>query len=225
MVVSPHPDDAELGMGGTILALKKREYAVAVVDLTGGEPTPFGSEEKRKQEAQRASEVLGVDERHNLGLPNRYLFDSKEVRLLLAGKIRTFKPDVLFCPHPDDAHPDHIAAASITAGARFYARYTKIPMEGEPHYTPRLFFYFCSHMRKSEAFSFLVDTSGEFERKIAAAKCYASQFIDNPKNRFVFDYLKTRDRYFGNLIGRRFAEPFFSAEALGVADPSYFILQ
>ncbi len=225
MVVSPHPDDAELGMGGTILGLKKRGYTVAIVDLTSGEPTPFGTEEKRKNETAKATAILHVDERINLGFENRYLFDSKDARLLLAGKIRAFRPDILFCPHPDDSHPDHIATTSITEGARFYAKYTKLSIEGEPYYTSHLFFYFCSHMRKANTFHFLVDTSDEFEKKIEAVKCYRSQFIDNKKNRIIFDYVETRDRYFGALIRKKYAEPFFCEEALGIDDPAHFILE
>lgn len=225
MVISPHPDDAEIGMGGTILALKERGYEVSIVDLTSGEPTPYGSEERRKEETKEATLQLRVDERMNLGFPNRYLFDSKETRLILAEKIRTIRPEILFCPHPADAHPDHTAASLIATGARFYAKYTGTSFKGKPHYTPKLFFYFCSHLKKLDVFSFLVDTSDQFEKKIAALKCYVSQFIDNPKNRFVFEYIETRDSYFGSLIGKRYAEPFFSQEALGVADPGCFLIQ
>ncbi|MGQ9616360.1 MAG: bacillithiol biosynthesis deacetylase BshB1 [Spirochaetota bacterium] len=225
MVISPHPDDAELGMGGTIFVLKKLGYEVYIVDLTSGEPTPYGSEEKRKKETEEATHLMEIDERLNLGLPNRYLFDSKEARLMLAEKIRAFRPEILFCPHPEDAHPDHTAASLITTGARFYAKYTGISFEGESHYTPRLFFYFCSHLKKSDTFSFLVDTADQFDKKIAALKCYASQFIDNPKNRSVFEYIERRDSYFGSLIGKRYAEPFLSLEALGVVDPCCFLLK
>ena len=75
LVITPHPDDAELGMGGTILALKEMGHRVVIVDLTSGEPTPFGDEQKRRRETQRATSLLGVETRMNLGLPNRYLFD------------------------------------------------------------------------------------------------------------------------------------------------------
>ena len=208
MIISPHPDDAELGMGGTIVGIKKWGHTVGIVDLTSGEPTPFGTEEKRKIETERATEVLKIDERINLGLENRYLFDSKDARLLLAGKIRLFKPDILFCPHPDDAHPDHVATTYITKGARFYAKYTRLSLEGDPYYAPYLFFYFCSHMKKANVYHFLVDTSEEFEKKMEAAKCYISQFIENPLNRKIFSYVETRDRYFGGLIKKKYAEPF-----------------
>lgn len=230
LVFAPHPDDAELGMGGTMLLLKERGYRVIIVDLTSGEPTPFGNEEKRKRETEEASSVLGIEERLNLDLPNRYLFDTKDARLLLAEKIRLMQPDALFSPLSEDAHPDHIAANALSIGARFYAKYTKLSLEGDPWYTGRFFYYSCSHLRAMPGhlrdmprYSFLVDTSSHFERKIEAARCYRSQFIDNPKNSAVFDYVRTRDRYFGSLIGTAYAEPFYSSEALSVTDPSVFL--
>jgi bacillithiol biosynthesis deacetylase BshB1 len=223
LVVAPHPDDAELGMGGTILALIQSGHRVVIVDLTSGEPTPFGSEEKRRRETEEASAILGIEERYNLGLENRYLLDSREARLLLAEKIRLTRPDALFCPLSQDAHPDHVAAFSICEGARFYAKYTKLSIRGEPWYTRNLLNYSCSHLRAVPEFSFLVDTSSYFTRKMEAARCYRSQFIDNPGNRGVFDYVKNRDGYFGGLITKDFAEPFYSREALGVADPSVLL--
>lgn len=223
LVIAPHPDDAELGMGGTILLLKENRHRVFIVDLTTGEPTPYGNEEKRRRETEEATSILGIDGRMNLGLPNRYLFDAKEARLLLAEKIRLVKPDAIFCPLSEDAHPDHIAVSSIATGARFYAKYTKLSLQGAPWYTNHLFYYSCSHLRAIPHFSFLVNTSTNFEKKIKAASCYRSQFIDNPENRSVFDYVGTRDGYFGSLIGARYAEPIYSAEALHVEDPSVFL--
>ena len=223
LIIAPHPDDAELGMGGTILLLKSMGYRVVILDLTSGEPTPYGDEAKRKRETAKASAVLGVEERLNLSLPNRYLFDSREARISLAEKIRDVQPDALFSPLSDDAHPDHVAAHDLSVGARFYAKYTKLSLPSEPWYTGRVFQYSCSHLRTVPKYSFLVDISHQFENKMKAARCYKSQFIDNPKNRAVFDLVRSRDAYFGSLIGVEFAEPFFSIEALGVKDPAVFL--
>ena len=223
LVVSPHPDDAELGIGGTILKLKSQGHTVVLVDLTSGEPTPYGSQRKRREEAKRAAKILGVDVRANLGLENRYLRDSKEARLLLAEKIRLVRPDVVLCPYLEDAHPDHLAATQITEAARFYAKYTKTKLEGKPHYVFYLFYYFCSHLRVISQVSFLVDISQEFERKMKAIRCYRSQFVDNPKNTFVFDYIQTRDRFLGGLIRQKYAEGLYSKEAVKVDDISHFL--
>jgi len=219
-VVAPHPDDAELGLGGTILKLKAQGHAVFIVDLSSGEPTPHGTKEKRRKETDQASKVLDIDKRINLGLPNRYLFDGKEERLLLAEQIRLHKPDIIFCPFSIDAHPDHVAAAKITEGARFYAKYTHLTLKGEPHYPAYLFYYFCSHLRIRPEMSFLVDISHQFQKKMQAVKSYKSQFIDNPKNRFVFDYIETRDKSLGRLIHAEYAEALYSREAIKIDDLS-----
>jgi len=223
LVVSPHPDDAELGLGGTIIKLKEAGHRVFMIDLTLGEPTPYGTEKKRKKETQRASKVLGVDKRVNLGLKNRHLFDTKEARLILAEKIGQFKPDVLFCPYHQDVHPDHTATTKISEAARFYAKYTKVNFKGKPHYPYYLFYYFCTHLRIIPKISFLVDISRQFKVKMKAVRCYRSQFIDNPKNRFVFDYIQTQNRYLGKLIVCDFAEAIFSKEVIKVKDLAHLV--
>lgn len=220
LVVAPHPDDAELGLGGTILKLKAKGHAVFIVDLTSGEPTPYGTKEKRQKETDQAGKVLHIDKRINLGLPNRYLFDSKEARLLLAEQIRLYKPDIIFCPYSIDAHPDHVAAAKITEGARFYAKYSNLTIQGGPHYPFYLFYYFCFHLRIVPEMSFLVDISCQFQEKIKAVKCYTSQFIDNPENKFVFDYIETRNKTLGKLIHAEYAEALYSREVIKINDLS-----
>lgn len=223
LVVSPHPDDAELGLGGTILKLKERGHKVFIVDMSSGEPTPFGTPEKRKKETKEASRILNIDKRFNLGLPNRYIFDAKEARLLLAEKIRLLKPDIIFCPGQEDAHPDHIATSKITEGARFYAKYTKVTLGGGPHYASHLFYYFCSHLRIIPEFSFLIDITEQFNKKLKIVKCYKSQFIENKKNKFVFDYIRTQNASLGQLIRSGYAEAVYCKEALKIDDPSVFL--
>jgi len=220
VIVSPHPDDAELGMGGTILNAKQKGHQVFIVDLTSGEPTPYGTEEKRKNETLEASKVLRIDDRVNLGLDNRYLFDTKESRLLLAEKIRQYRPDILFCPYPDDAHPDHTAATQMTEASRFYAKFTKVDLPGDPYYPPYLFYYFCSHLRILPQYSFLMDISQHFKEKIRAMQCYQSQFMENPKNQFVFDFIETQNRYLGMLIQTEYAEAIYSKEPIKISDLS-----
>ena len=216
--MSPHPDDAELGIGGTIIKLNQAGHRVFMVDLTSGEPTPYGTEEIRTKETIKATKILKVEARINLGFKNRYLFDSQDARLLLAEKIRRFKPDILFCPYFEDAHPDHIACTKITEAARFYAKYTKTDLKGNPHYPNYLFYYFCTHLRFIPQVSFLIDISGQFKEKIKAIRCYRSQFIDNPKNKFVFDYVESQNRFLGKLIQSQYAEAIYSKEAIKIND-------
>lgn len=225
LVVSPHPDDAELGIGGLIIKLKKQGHRVFVVDLTTGEPTPYGSQEKRKRESINSAKILGLDARDNLGLENRFLFDNREARLMLAEKIRLYRPEAIFCPYPEDAHPDHLSSSRIVEAARFYAKFTKIHLRGRPHYPFYLFYYFCAHLRVLPKISFLVDISDVFEEKMKAIRCYRSQFLDNPKGRFVFEYIEAQNRYLGMLIGTKYAEPLYSKEALRIKDLARALLE
>jgi LmbE family N-acetylglucosaminyl deacetylase len=125
MCVGAHPDDVEMGMGGTVALLVDQGYDVLILDLTNGEPTPYGSPEIRKKESEEAAKVLGV-KRITLDLPNRYLEDTIENRKKIAAIIRDFRPKYIFAPYFEDAHPDHIAASKLVDASRFYAKLTKI---------------------------------------------------------------------------------------------------
>ncbi len=113
LVIAPHPDDAELGMGGAILKFLSEGLKVGILDLTDGEPTPHGNPEIRAEEAAAASGVLGISWRENLGLPNRSLEPTLTARHQLAGVIRQTCPRWLFAPYWIDAHPDHVAATQL----------------------------------------------------------------------------------------------------------------
>src|SRR5204863_7884782 len=104
LVIAPHPDDAELGMGGTIALLLASGARVGVLDLTDGEPTPFGSPEIRRRETEAATAVLGLSWRGNLGLVNRRLEADLDARARLAGAIRQTRPRVLFAPYWEVFH-------------------------------------------------------------------------------------------------------------------------
>ncbi|HEU5118481.1 MAG TPA: PIG-L family deacetylase, partial [Isosphaeraceae bacterium] len=110
LVIAPHPDDAELGMGGTIVKLLGEGWKVGILDLTTGEPTPLGSPERRRVETDAATRALGGPWRGNLGLPNRSLEPTLNHRRQLAEVFRRERPRLLFAPYWEDAHPDHLAA-------------------------------------------------------------------------------------------------------------------
>src|SRR5437667_765805 len=107
LIVAPHPDDAELAAGGSILLLRAQGASVGVLDLTDGEPTPHGSLEIRKRETDAATAILGLDWRGNLGLPNRSLVADLDARRRLAEAFRELRPQTIFAPYWEDAHPDH----------------------------------------------------------------------------------------------------------------------
>ena len=215
MCVGAHPDDVEIGMGGTVAKLVRQGARVVIVDLTNGEPTPQGTPEKRAAESALAAEVLGV-ERRTLTQSNRYLFDTVEARTELAEAIREFRPRMLFVPYPEDAHPDHIAASRIAVAARFYAKFTRTEMSGDPFFPERVYRYMAVHMRVVAEPSFIVDVTEDLPTKLKALGAYESQFAGNPANAGVIDLVAGQAAMWG-AIGRVSAgEPFFSLEPIAV---------
>ena len=219
LVVAPHPDDAELGMGGAILRLKAEGKRVGVLDLTDGEPTPHGSPEIRAKETAAATNLLGLDWRGNLGLPNRSVQPTLEARQALAGMFRQLRPRLLFAPYWVDAHPDHVAATELVEAARFWSKLTKSDLPGEPHHPARIVYYFCVHLRLVEKPAFVLDISAVWERKLAAIACYRSQFIEGrPAAGPTFlDQLRDQAAFWGWSIGTAYGEPFASRESIGLA--------
>jgi bacillithiol biosynthesis deacetylase BshB1 len=218
LVIAPHPDDAELGVGGTIFVLKGQGARVGVLDLTDGEPTPHGSREIRRAETESATQILGLDWRGNLGLPNRSLTADLEARERLAGLLRQVRPRYLFAPYWEDAHPDHVAASELVDAARFWAKLTKTNMPGTPHFPERIFYYFTVHLRIHPRPSFVVDITAHIEAKMRAIACYRSQFIEGRPTTppTIVDDLRDRARYWGWTIGTGFGEPFLSREEVGL---------
>jgi len=212
-VFGPHPDDQELGMGGTIARLAAAGHQVTLVDMTTGEPTPFGSPEIRSQEAAAAAKILGAT-RLQLPLTNREVVNDLASRAIVAGAIRMLKPHVLFAPHPEDAHPDHVAACAVIEAARFAAKFTKCDLPGDPWHAPHLFHFYSIHLRSVSQPSIIADTTGFAQTKRRAVLAYASQFVANEKNRKVPEWLDAAGIYFGSRIGTESGEPFFSRECV-----------
>ena len=218
LVVAPHPDDAELGMGGAILQYKADGYRVGVLDLTNGEPTPFGSPEIRAQETDAATEILGLDWRGNLRLSNRSLQPTLEARHLLAGVFRQLRPRLLFAPYWVDAHPDHVAAVELIEAARFWSKLTKTDLPGEPHLPARILYYHCAHLRLVEKPAFVLDISRHWAKKFATIQCYRSQFITGrPTQSPTFlDVQRDQAVFWGWSIGAAYGEAFASREPIGL---------
>jgi bacillithiol biosynthesis deacetylase BshB1 len=222
LAIGPHPDDVEIGMGGTILALHAQGHAVTVCDLTNGEPTPVGTPERRAREAAEAARILGIP-RTTLEMPNRALADTVDNRMRVAEVIRRVRPDVLFVPYWVDAHPDHVAAATLCEAARFYAKLTKTTIPGDPFWPRRVLHFFSTHYRVHPSISFIFDISGHMERKLDAVRSYVSQFGPERGNETFFDELRVWNRYFGNLIDRDYGEPFACREEVGLSGLDQFI--
>jgi bacillithiol biosynthesis deacetylase BshB1 len=218
LVVSPHPDDAEISVGGTIASSLRQNLRVGVVDLTTGEPTPFGSLVIRQQETAAATEILGLTWRSNLGLPNRSLQPTLESRRQLAEVIRLVRPQIILAPYWQDVHPDHVAASSLVDDARFWAKLSRSDMNGDPFWSPMLLHYFSIHLRIHPVASFVLDISSEIEKKMQAVKAYESQLITGKSESFptVIDDIRDRARYWGWSIGKAFGEPFVNRESIGL---------
>ncbi len=218
LVVGPHPDDQELAMGGAIAMLANQGHNVTLLDMTTGEPTPYGDPETRNRESAKAAAILGV-KRASLGLKNREVEYTLDARHRTAAVYRQLRPDLLFLPYGQDAHPDHGQVTRIAEDARFDAKLTKSTIPGEPWYPPRLIYYFCSHLRFAFPASFCLDISAFMSKKENAIRCYASQFATGrpAKEQWsVLNYVQNINRYFGGTIRREYAEPFFVTETLGL---------
>jgi bacillithiol biosynthesis deacetylase BshB1 len=216
LVIAPHPDDAELGAGGFILRLKAEGRRVGVLDLTDGEPTPHGTPQMRCSETASATEILQLDWRENLGLPNRSLQATLAARHQLASVIRRVRPTWLLAPYWVDAHPDHVAATSLIEDARFWAKLTKTDLPGEPHHPSRIFYYFCVHLRLAPQPAFVLDITDHWPTKLAAISCYRSQFVTGREGESptFLEQLRDEAAYWGRLIGARYGEPFASREPI-----------
>lgn len=219
LVIAPHPDDAELGMGGSILKMLSEGMTVGILDLTDGEPTPHGSPEIRVSETAAATKILGVTWRENLGLANRRLEPTLAARAKLAGVIRRTRPRWLFAPYWIDAHPDHTAATKLVDDARFWAKLSKTDLPGDPHHPERIYNYFCVHLKMHAQPAFVQDISDWWEQKFDAIRCYQSQFVAGRSDMdpSFLEQLEQEAAFWGKTIGVRYGEPFSSREPIGLS--------
>jgi len=218
LVVAPHPDDAEMGMGGAILKFKQEGLRVGVLDLTNGEPTPHGTPEIRARETAAATRILALDWRENLALPNRSLEPTLENRAKLAGIFRQQRPRWLFAPYWVDAHPDHVAATELVEAARFWAKLSNTDLPGQPYHPQRIFHYYCVHLKLAIQPAFVLDITDQWEEKLASIACYESQFIlGRPTESPTFlERVRDEAATWGKAIGTAYGEPFTCREPLGM---------
>lgn len=223
LVAGPHPDDQELGMGGTIACLAQQGHNVLLLDMTNGEPTPHGSIEQREKEWTEAARILSV-KRELLGLPNRQVQHTLEARHAVAGVIRRHQASIVFLPFPEDAHPDHRATTRIVEDARFDAKLTKTDIPGDPIYPKWMIYYYCTHLRHVADPSFCMDITQQIDAKEQSILAYESQFVTPEKNRKVVTWLRQMNGYMGSRIGTEYAEPFFTKEPVGLTTLDSLVL-
>ncbi len=227
LAVSPHPDDVELHCGGLMIRFADLGYATGIVDMSLGEMGTRGTIDGRKGEAAAAAEVLGLSERLNLELPDARIGTCPTHRDALIGAVRRYRPDMLLVPHEIARHPDHEATARLARDAAFLAGLEKIDT-GHPAFRPRkVVFYLTHHRYQDPRPSFIVDITSTYHRKIEAVKAHRSQFHDPDSTEpetFIsrpefLEEVEAQSRYYGQLIGTRYGEPFVVREYLSIDDP------
>jgi N-acetylglucosamine malate deacetylase 1 len=222
LAIAAHPDDVEQTCGGTLLKAAEAGYSTGILDLTAGDMGTRGSPEIRLGEAETAAACLRAGWRGNLRLPDARLENTLAVRMTLAAKIRELAPRVVILPYWEGRHPDHYRASEIGYEACFLAGIRKIDPYSEPH---RPFKIVYSSMYANVAPGFVVDISAQFERRMDALLSYRSQYGETPDGAGLFpaeaeirERLAAVARYFGNLIGVRYGEPFVIRETMRVDD-------
>lgn len=224
LAIAAHRDDVELTCAGTLLRAVDDGHSTGILDLTAGESGTRGSAPLRGQESERAAAILGISERRNAGLPDAHLQNDEASRRIVVEQIRHFAPRVVILPFPVGRHPDHRVAAELGRDACFLAGLARYPAEGAPH-RPHKILYSLAYREDPVKPTFVVDITAQFERKMAAIRCYASQFDGAmsageifPTGQDLYSLVETQNAHYGSLIRTRFGEPFFTHETVAITD-------
>jgi bacillithiol biosynthesis deacetylase BshB1 len=224
LAIAAHRDDVELTCAGTLIKATDAGYRTAILDLTEGETGTRGSADLRAEEAARAAAIMKVVERRNACLPDAHLKNSDETRRLIVEQIRYFAPRVVILPFPVGRHPDHRIASELGRDSCYLAGLARYDAEGTPH-RPHKVLYALSYREDPIKPTFVVDISAAFERKLAAVKCYGSQFDGAkaageifPTGQDLYSLVEIQNAHYGSLIRQRYGEPFFTHETMEVVD-------
>ncbi|MBI3791379.1 MAG: bacillithiol biosynthesis deacetylase BshB1 [Gemmatimonadetes bacterium] len=224
LAIVAHRDDAELLCAGALIAASDRGHATGVLDLAAGEAGTRGSAALRGEEAARASQVMGLTVRETLGLPDAGLVNTPETRAAVARVLRRLTPRVVIAPALRGRHPDHHVAAALVRDACFVAGIAKVAPELPPH-RPLKVLHALSYREHDEKPTFVVDITDQFERKLEAIRCYASQFDGlaqagevYPNGEPLYDIVRHQAAHYGSLIRTRYGEPYWTSETMRVDD-------
>src|SRR6202171_3932417 len=212
LAISAHPDAVEQTCGGTLIRMAEMGYRTGVLDLTAGDMGSRGTPEIRLEEAHRAACQMLLAWRGNMHLPDARLENTVSVRMSLAAEIRNLRPRVVILPYWEARHPDHYRASEIGFEACFLAGLKKLDEETEPHRPSKIVY---SSLYANVTPSFVVDISAQFERRMAALFAYDSQYGEQadaadlfPRQQEIRERLAAVARFYGNLIGVKYGEPF-----------------
>jgi len=222
LAIAAHRDDVELTCAGTLLKAVDAGYRTGILDLTAGENGTRGSALLRAEEAERAAAILGAAERRNAGLADAHLHNDEAARRLVVEQIRHFAPRVVILPFPVGRHPDHRVASELGRDACYLAGLQKYDAPGTPH-RPHKILFALSYREDPVKPTFVVDITPQFERKMAAIRCYASQFDGAkaageifPTGQDLYSLVETQNAHYGSLIRVRYGEPYFTHETMAI---------
>jgi bacillithiol biosynthesis deacetylase BshB1 len=222
LVFAAHPDDAELGMGGTIANITMGNLSAGLIDITQGEMGTRGNSDVRKREALKAAEILKTCIRENLLIPDGdiQLTDDNIKKIVII--IRKYTPKVIFAPYFNDRHPDHVSASKLIKKAFFVSGLKKYETseqgkEQEAYRPEKLFYYMQTYTFNP---SFIVDISNSFDEKMSSVRAYSTQFYDPESTELetfisrpdFIEYVEARAKYYGFQIGKKYGEPFYCDE-------------
>lgn len=224
LAIAAHRDDVELTCAGTLIRAVDQGHTTAILDLTAGETGTSGSAAIRAAEADRAAQILGVIERRNAGLPDAGLQNTEASRRIIVEAIRHFAPRVVILPYPVGRHPDHRVASELGRDACYLAGLRRYDAAGKPH-RPFKILYALAYREDPVKPTFVVDITDQFDRKMAAIRCYASQFDGAtaageifPTGQDLYSLIAVQNAHYGSLIRTRYGEPFLSYETIAVDD-------
>ncbi|MCU0620910.1 MAG: bacillithiol biosynthesis deacetylase BshB1 [Gemmatimonadales bacterium] len=224
LAIAAHRDDVELTCAGTLIRTVDQGGTTGILDLTAGETGTRGSADLRREEATRAAAIMGVSERRNAELPDAGLHNTDATRRAVVAQIRHFAPRVVILPYPVGRHPDHRIASELARDACFLAGLARYPADGAPH-RPHKILYALAYREDPVKPTFVVDITDQFARKMAAIRCYASQFDGAraageifPTGQDLYSLIEIQNGHYGSLIRTRYAEPYFTHETVRVDD-------
>jgi N-acetylglucosamine malate deacetylase 1 len=219
LVFGPHPDDIEIGLGGTVAKHAAAGHSVGLCDLTEAELSSNGTREERRAEAAEAARVLGAMWRENLGWPDGGIATTPELIRSAVDVLRRHRPRAIAIPYWDDRHPDHMASSQVLRVAAFRSGLSRYETGSEPWRPEWVCYYF---INDGATPSFVVDVSAHYETKRNALDCYRSQFAPSgaaavPTRLTASTFrqlIESRDAQFGALAGVAFAEGIVVREPL-----------
>lgn len=230
LAIAAHPDDIELSCSGTIIKLTQKNYPVGIIDLTQGELGTRGNTKIREKEAKEAAKLMGVSLRENLKLPDGKIEVNMRNKIELIKVLRKYKPEIILAPYWIERHPDHENTSKLVREAWYLSGLvklkTKLNGKVQEPYRPKKIFFYVQYFYQQFIPNLIIDITDVFEKKLKVIECYKSQFFNTEINFRAREtllstpdfkeYLIARARFFGEMIGKKYGEPFLTLSPIGL---------